>query len=345
MEDDVMATAGAVFVETNEVDNRVLAFPRDAQGALGEPVDYTTGGSGTAVPHLPSQGSVVLSQDRRFLLVANAASNDISVFAVEGAQLRPIATAASGGESPRSVTELGGTVYVLNSGKPAVAAFRLSDAGLVPIAGADTALSSVSADPAQIGLSPDGSIIVVTERGTDAIEAFAVTPDGSLGEPIIVPSSGPTPYGFAFTSDGTLVVTEAFRAEKGAAAASTYAMKDGALTPVTRSLPNGMSEICWAVVTNDGRYVFTTNFAESTVSRFALAGDGSITLEDASAGDIGDRRPGLRDAGLSEDSMYLFAIDADGGRVMSWSIREGGALTPLTPRDGLPTTIAGLAAS
>jgi hypothetical protein len=33
-------------------------------------------------------------------------------------------------------------------------------------------------------------------------------------------SQGPTPYGFALTSGGTLVVTEAFRAEKGAAAAS-----------------------------------------------------------------------------------------------------------------------------
>jgi 6-phosphogluconolactonase len=33
--------------------------------------------------------------------------------------------------------------------------------------------------------------------------------------------SGPTPYGFAFTQDGVLVVTEAFGAQSGKAAASS----------------------------------------------------------------------------------------------------------------------------
>jgi hypothetical protein len=34
-------------------------------------------------------------------------------------------------------------------------------------------------------------------------------------------SSGPTPYGFAFAPDGTLIVTEAFGAQTGKAAASS----------------------------------------------------------------------------------------------------------------------------
>jgi 6-phosphogluconolactonase len=344
MQEETMAMTGAVFVQTNEIDNRVLAFRRYAEGGLGDPSSYATGGSGTATPHLPSQGSVVLSEDSRFLLVANAASNDVSVFGVEEADLRPIATVASGGEAPRSITERAGTVFVLNTGKPGIAAFRLSEAGLAPVAGADTALSSAAADPAQIGLSPDSPTLVVTERGTDAIEVFPVAADGSLGEPTLVPSSGPTPYGFAFASNGRLVVTEAFRAEKGAAAASSYAWRSGAATPISRSLGNGMSEICWAVVTSDDRYVFTTNFAESTVSRFALAMDGSITLEDAVAGSIGDRRPGLRDEGLSEDGQFLYAIDADGGRLVGWRIGDDGTLSPGIVRDGLPKTIAGLAA-
>jgi 6-phosphogluconolactonase len=344
MQDDMMRKLGVVFVQTNETDNRVLVLQRDADGGLGEPASYATGGTGTAAPHLPSQGSVVLSQDRRFLLVANAASNDISVFGVEGAELRPIATVASGGESPRSITERAGTVYVLNTGKPAIAAFRLLDDGLDPVAGADTALSSVAADPAQIGLSPDGTILVVTERGTDTIEVFPAAADGSLGKSTVISSSGPTPYGFAFAPNGTFVVTEAFRAEKGAAAASSYVWKDGMASHITRSLGNGMSEICWAVATNDGRYVFATNFAESTVSRFAIGVDGSISLDDAAAGNVGDQRPGLRDEGLSEDGRFLYAIDADRGRVVGWRVGDAGTLTSVNARDGLPTTIAGLAA-
>ena len=145
-------------------------------------------------------------------------------------------------------------------------------------------------------------MLVVTERGTDLITSFAVGADGRLGDMRVVPSSGPTPYGFAFTHDGTtLIVTEAFRAEKGAAAASSYKVSMGEIAPVTRSLGDGRSEICWTVVSADGRSVFTTNFADGAVSRYAIGMDGSLTLADATAGLTEDGRPGLRDEDLSSD--------------------------------------------
>src|SRR5437870_1190296 len=81
-----------------------------------------------------------------------------------------------------------------------------------------------------------------------------------------------------------LVVSEAFRAEKGAAAASSYAITDGSFMPHTSSVGNGRSEICWAVITPDDRFAFTTNFADGAVSRFAIAADGALSLEDATAG-------------------------------------------------------------
>ena len=81
-----------------------------------------------------------------------------------------------------------------------------------------------------------------------------------------------------------MIVTEAFRAEKGAAAASSYTIHDGTVTPVTASVGNGRSEICWAVVTGDDRYAFTTNFADGAVSRYAIGMGGELTLEDAAAG-------------------------------------------------------------
>jgi 6-phosphogluconolactonase len=344
MLENTIADGASVFVQTNEATNRVLAFPRDETGMLGEPTAYATAGLGTGEPHLPSQGSVVLSRDRRFLLVSNAASNDVTVFRVDGIEIERIATAPSGGEAPRSIAERDRLVYVLNTGKPAIAAFRLSDDGLDPIVGAERSLSAADADPAQIGFTPDGSTLVVTERGNDAIETFSVRPDGTLGEPTTTASSGLTPYGFAFTSAGTLVVAEAFRAEKGAAAASSYSIRDGQPTAMTRSVGNGMSEICWAVVTPDDRFVFTTNFADSTVSRFAVDPDGSIGLADAVAGDIGERRPGLRDEDLSDDGRFLVAIDADGGAVVAWRVAADGSLARVGSRTGLPTTIAGLAA-
>jgi 6-phosphogluconolactonase (cycloisomerase 2 family) len=236
-------------------------------------------------------------------------------------------------------------VYVLNTGTPSLTGYRLSDQGLAPIAGAEYPLSATDADPAQVGFDAAGRTIIVTERGTDAIVAFPVAAEGLLGAPTVIASSGPTPYGFTITADGILVVTEAFRAQKGKAAASSYVLDGSAVRPVTASLGNGRSEICWAVVTGDDRYAFTTNFADGAVSRYAIAADGSLELEDAAAGIAVDGRTGLRDEDLSADGRYLYAVDADSRRVFGWAVGEEGSLEPIGSWDGLPATVAGLAAS
>jgi 6-phosphogluconolactonase (cycloisomerase 2 family) len=117
------------------------------------------------------------------------------------------------------------------------------------------------------------------------------------------------------------------------------------ITQVTRSVGNGRSEICWAVVAQDGRHAFTTNFADGAVSRYAIGADGSLSLEDAAAGLSVDGRPGLRDVALTSDGRYLYALDADAGVIFGWAVGAGGTLAPLGSWDGLPPTVAGLAAT
>jgi 6-phosphogluconolactonase (cycloisomerase 2 family) len=328
----------AVYVQTNEAaGNRVIAFRREPDGSLAELGAYATGGRGDGKPHLTSQGSVVLTGDGSHLLVTNAGSGDLSMFAI-GDEISLVETVATG-SAPKSVAEHDGLVYVLNTGEPSLVGFRLD--GLERIGEFELADGS---DPAQVGFAPDGSSLVVTDRGRDAIVQFPVDGTGHLGESRISPSSGPTPYGFAFAGD-TLVVTEAFGAAKGKAAASSYRLGSGEAMPVSRSIGNGRSEICWAVVTEDGRYAFTTNFADGAVSRWAIAGDGSITLEDAAAGVAVDGQPGLRDEDLSGDGRFLYAVDADSGQVVGWALESGGRLAPLGSWAELPATAAGLAAS
>jgi hypothetical protein len=174
---------------------------------------------------------------------------------------------------------------------------------------------------------------------------YQVSSEGTFGDSSTIASEGPTPYGFAFTSGGTLIVTEAFGAQKGAAAASSYALEDGSLVVRTSSVGNGRSEICWAVVTPDDRFAFTTNFADGAVSRFAIASDGSLSLEDATAGISVDGMPGLRDEELSSEGRFLYALDADGGRIYGWLVEAEGTLQPVGSWGGLPATVAGLAAS
>ncbi len=338
------AAPGAVYVQTNAAPNEVITFRRAANGSLEPMGKVATSGDGDGSPHLQSQGSVVLTGDGRHLLVTNAASDDLSVFSVAQDGSIELRERVHTGDTPRSVAEHDGLVVVLNAGEPGLASFRLDSEGIAPVEGGRQALEA-DADPAQVSFGPGGSMVAITERGTDSIVTYTVEEDGAFGSSSSVASEGPTPYGFAFTSGGTLVVTEAFRAEKGAAAASSYAVVDGSLEARTSSVGNGRSEICWAVVTPDDRFAFTTNYADGAVSRFGIASDGSLTLEDATAGISVEGEPGLRDEDLSDDGHYLYAIDADGGRIFGWSVEAEGALEPVGSWEGVPDTIAGLAAS
>ena len=334
---------GVIYTQTNEPANEVIAFRRDEHGALDRIGSFATEGAGDAKPHLTSQGSVTLAGDGRHLLVTNAGSDDVTLFSVgEDGSLELLHTAAAG-SAPKSVAEHGGLVYVLSTGKPGLTGYRITGDRLEPLPGSEGSLSSADADPAQVGFTRDGSSLIVTERGTDSIVRYDVGAAGELGMPRVVASAGPTPYGFAITGGGTLVVTEAFRAQKGAAAASSYRIDGGEVRLVTSSVGNRRSEICWAVVTPDDRFAFTTNFADGAVSRYAIGADGSLRLDDATAGLAVDGQPGLRDEGLSSDGRFLYAIDADGGRIYGWTVGSDGSLTPIDSWEGLPVTVAGIA--
>src|SRR5215216_1437838 len=54
-------------------------------------------------------------------------------------------------------------------------------------------------------------------------------------------------------------------------------------------------------LTRDGRHLLVTNAASDDLSVFSVAADGSISLEDATAGIAVDGKPGLRDEDLSSD--------------------------------------------
>jgi 6-phosphogluconolactonase len=330
-----------VYVQSNEArENRVLAFSAGPDGLLEPLGSFPTGGAGDGVAHLTSQGSVALTGSGH-LLVTNAGSGELSLLAASPEGLELVGTVETG-SGPKSVAEHDGLVYVLNTSDPSLVGFHLNGA-LSPIEGSRVELPA-DADPAQVGFTPDGETLVVTERGTNAIAVYPVHADGRLGARRAIASVGPTPYGFAFAG-GTLVVTEAFGAATGKAAASSYAVHNGDAIPVSRSVGNGRSEICWAVVSRDGRYAFTTNFADGAVSRYAIGADGALVLEDAVAGVTVDGRAGLRDEDLSGDGAFLYAVDSDAGSLVGWSVGEDGELMSVGAWNGLPATIAGIAAS
>jgi 6-phosphogluconolactonase (cycloisomerase 2 family) len=232
---------------------------------------------------------------------------------------------------------------VLNNGSPGIVGFRLADGLLSAIEGSERPLSA-DADPAQIAFSPDGRMLVVTERGTDSISTFDIDERGFTESPRTIAASGATPYGFDFAG-GSLVVTEAFGGELGAAAASSYSLSGGQLECVSSSVADTRSEVCWAVVTRDGRYVYVTNFGDSTISSYRVNADGSLELLEPIAASTNLGQKGVRDEAITGDGRFLYALDADARRIYGWSVGEDGSLAPVGDADGLPETVAGLAAS
>jgi 6-phosphogluconolactonase len=345
------APSGAVYVQTNDAtSNEIVVYHRAADGALAPLGRYATDGRGTGKPHLASQSSVVLSDDGRWLLVANAGSDELSLFAVEADGLRLADRVASGGRAPTSVAAHESIVFALNTGgeatAPNITGFTLADGKLSALEGSTKPLSADEADPAQVSFSPDGKTLVVTERGTNSISAYAIDETGHAEGPTTIESSGATPYGFDFTAEGAVVVTEAFGGALGRAAASSYAVAGpGRLTPISRSIGDTRSEVCWAATTKDGRYVYVTNFGDGTISSYAISVDGTLELLEPVAGSTRPGEAGIRDEAITSDGRYLYAIDADAQKVYGWTVGQDGRLAPIGAVEGVPETVAGLAAS
>jgi 6-phosphogluconolactonase len=193
----------AVYVQTNDAaGNEVIAFSRSEDGALAPLGRYSTGGRGTGSPHLASAGSVVLSDDGRWLLVVNAGSDELSVFAVQPDGLRLADRAGSGGSKPTSVAVSGALVYVLNNGTPNISGFHLADGKLTALPGSTWPLSSADADPAQVSFTADGRVLIATERGTNAISSYLIDEQGYAQGPTTIKSSGQTPMASASRRTG-----------------------------------------------------------------------------------------------------------------------------------------------
>ncbi len=336
----VSGAAGAVYVLTNATaGNAVAVFDRAGDGTLSFNDYFATGGTGTGGA-LGSQGALTLSRDGQRLFAVNAGSNEVSAFAVTATGLLLTSTVSSGGVRPISVTSHDGLVYVLNAGSSSIAGFAVDQNGaLTPVHASTQALSSNTADGAQIQFSPDGRVLVVTEKGTNSISTFTVGSDGRAGNRQTYPSSGATPFGFDFDQNNTLFISEA----PGSAASSYAAGDDGALTPISRSVPDKQAAACWLVVTNSARLAFVANAGSDSISSYRIGPDGKLSL----AYDVARALPagtGPLDLGLSRDSQYLYQLGGRAHTLTGLRVNVDGSLSPVQGGLPIPTSAVGVAA-
>lgn len=337
---------GAVFVASNDAGgNEILVFNRAADGSLTAAPSVPTGGAGTS-DGLGSQLAIAFTADHRRLYVVNAGTDDISGFDVTGASLTALGgPVPSGGDLPISLTVHGDLLYVLNAGNGGnISGFRISSTGgLTPIAGSTRALSGTNTGPAQIGFTPGGRVLVVTEKTTNTITTYVVAPDGRAGLPQVQASAGQTPFGFNFNTRGDLVVSEAGGIGDGLSTASSYRVgDDGVLALVSGPVPTTQAAACWIAIGQDGRFAYTTNTGSGSVSQLAIGVGASLSLENAVAGSTG---PGSRpqDADFTPGGRFLYVRNA-GGSVSGFQVENNGALIALGSFGPIPTFASGIAA-
>lgn len=344
-EDDDGLRAGHVFTMTNATTGNELLVYAAREGSLALRERLATQGAGTATG-LGNQGAVTFSDDGRHLFVVNALSNTVSTFAVRrrGIVLRSVVDA--GGQRPVSVTEHRGLVVVLNGGGAGnIAAFRNSGGMLHALPGQARPLSaSGGTAPAQVSFSPDGDVLLVTEKATNKLTSYRVSRHGLIGAPQVTNSAGATPFGFTFDKRGTALVSEAFGGAANASAVSSYVFEDwkpAAPILVSASVGTTQTAACWVVVTPNGRYAYVTNTGGDTVSSYAVARSGRIRLLAAVAA---TSPGGPLDAAVSADGRSLFVLNG-AGTITSFQIGHDGSLAATATLPGLPAGTNGLAAN
>jgi 6-phosphogluconolactonase len=255
--DDGEDGGGAVFIGTNhnnsmdatQPPNQIAMYRRADDGSLTLVGYFNTGGQGSgpslrfAGDGLGSAHSVQLSQDRRWLFVTNAGTNNLSVLRVrhheddhafknDGLVLTDIQPTGDGSPShrfPNSVTQHGNLVYVLNSAdQGSITGFRFDgDRGKLTALPNSTRLLQASQvfppdtlfNPAEVSFTPDGSHLVVTIKdATSAIPGITPTGPGRVLVFDVDKDGAPSlsyaqtnldnhgPFGFSFDSRGNLLI-------------------------------------------------------------------------------------------------------------------------------------------
>lgn len=327
-----------------------------------------------------------LIEQSKLLFATNARSNNITVFKVRRKGLQRVGVEPSQGEKPVSVTVNRGVLYVLNSGEatddlfdsegnaipncttgtPSITGFTVKQGGrLEPIPGSTRRLSGLGGSGcAQVSFNPDGNVLVVTERLANdqgapgpegdegVINTFTRNPDGTLGQARVNDATGEGPFGFTFNKQGDLFTTEQSDGPLGpgrGAAAGYRVNSDGSLTPGSPSVGNGGTDTCWVVITDDGRYAYTTSFfADGRISSYRVMPGGGLELLEADAGGP-DVTQGAADISLSADSRFLYQLNAFEGTINAFRVESDGGLEFIeTVRATGPSEMAarlGLAAS
>jgi 6-phosphogluconolactonase (cycloisomerase 2 family) len=351
---------GAVYAQTNETVNTIVAFGRKTDGTLVKLNTYATGGAGTAGKLVPllekvvvdpffSNDSLIISPDHKLLFAVNTGDGTVTSFKVNADKtLTRVDRAPSGGKLPQSLGYNGdGLLYVSNVNNPknvlnpngdkraSISGLRVDALGkLTPIPNSTRELSTDATQPGHVTFSPNGKQLLVIELFAKTISVYPTNADGTLGTPMLnsVPVDA---FGSDFIGNNTLITVDVTPFNPGNGTASSFTLNDdGSLTPLTVGVRNGKIEPCWVSITPDGKFAFTSNLDTGTISSYRLD-QGKLSLLNADAAfkpaegaksAIDYVTSGPVDTFITPDGKYLYQQYSGRGSVVAYQIGADGSL-------------------
>ncbi|HEY4902616.1 MAG TPA: beta-propeller fold lactonase family protein [Candidatus Sulfotelmatobacter sp.] len=222
--------------------------------------------------------SVVVHPSKKFMYVANAVDNSISLFTIaSNGEITEVTPRTQSGSTPTilAIDSAGTFLYEADSGSNSITVYSIDASS-----GALTEVTNFrTGHPLNIKLNPAGTVlyVTVTESPTGFVLAFSMN-SGKVSSVIgTFSTGGASPYGLFVDPKGKyLYVTNA--APDNSIAEFTIG-SDGGLTPIAGSpigQADGINPLS-VVVDPSGTYMYVANEGSNNVTAYTVASDGSIS--------------------------------------------------------------------
>ncbi len=331
-----------LYTESNSLEtNYILTYKISNKGFLHLAGSTASGGAGAGKP-LGSQGALVVDKAHEWLYAVNAGSNSVSSFKIDGGKLTLAHTVTTGGIKPVSVSVYNDRLVVLNNGSDNINGFKIGAGGtLTPIEGSLKSLSGAGVDAPQVSFTPGGELVIVTEKATNILGTFKVKYDGSLSDGIFTPSVGKTPFGFEFSRQRFLIVSNAAGGAVAGGSATSYVTANGGVPEdINGAVANFKGAPCWVAITKHGRFAYITNTASNNVSSYYIGPWGGLYLVQSEAAKT-DMSP--LDIVVAANNFYVYVLNSKSNTIGQYQRKHFGGLELKSTTSGLPAPATGLA--
>ncbi len=326
-------TQHTVYIESNDPRtnaNGILAYGIADDGSLhpiaGSP--FATGGSGFIDPSFAlgpfdNDQQMALSRNKNTLFAVNPGSNTLAAFHVSpnGSLSNMLGwPTRTGGSTPISIGRKGDQLIVLNSsedpaqaataGAPNAQTIDILPGGFPLRRPSESVELPKGSDPTQVLTTNTGRFIFGTGfPAGGSIAAFERNADGSIIltdniEPPIFGGSQALALGLWAHPTQSYLYAGLVNVNRLAVYRWSVA---GKLSLVTTIAATGQG-LCWLRTTEDGKWLFTSNTLDGSVSVYSLS-DPANPVEVSRAVDAG--AGGYYEIGLSPDQRHLYALEEE----------------------------------